>query len=180
MIGRLVPKIELKAVWVQSGKSNRAPASDAHRSSHQHKPVGWRCVENRVTHHGNRPPGNPSWPRLASSNPAREVARPHCPRSLHRTNCSLSGCSELYDLSSDHSKSSSNVRQSKCWQIVRAASVYKLSRGPAGSILADHRPPVVTSSEPAPEGMPSKERAANVPRLARARREHVLTFAPAF
>ena len=56
-------------------KSNLAATSDPHRSTFKRKTYGVAVRgKSRVTYHGNRPAGNHSRPRLAHSNPARELA----------------------------------------------------------------------------------------------------------
>jgi hypothetical protein len=56
-------------------KSTLAAASDPHRSTFKRKTYGMAARgESRVTYHRNRPSGDYPWPRLAHSNPARELA----------------------------------------------------------------------------------------------------------
>ena len=56
-------------------KPNLAATSNPHRSSLKRKTYGMAVRgESRVTYHGNRPTGNHSRPRLAHSDPARELA----------------------------------------------------------------------------------------------------------
>jgi len=56
-------------------KPNLAATSDLHRSKPKRKTYGMALRgESRVTYHRNRPSGDYPWPRLAHSNPARELA----------------------------------------------------------------------------------------------------------
>ena len=100
-------------------KPNLAPASDAHRSSLKRKTYGVALRgESRVTYHGNRPPGNHPGPRLAYSDPARELARLLARGASigqifqaitsGEVNC-LSGSCEPYEQSSELSKSSEKI-----------------------------------------------------------------------
>ena len=56
-------------------KPNLAATSNPHRSDSKRKTYGMAVRgESRITYHGNRPPGDHPRPRLAHSNPARELA----------------------------------------------------------------------------------------------------------